>query len=176
MVYKVHGDFDLTKINGDTFSAFFKSSPAPIENQPRKKPKKVIKNRIAIQNSATNVIRNINNESVLIISGNAINQHPTPRKYIRVKVSIYSSAKAAENDLVAEKEVWAGNTFSRKKIANFLDQESIDRAFHYTGRNSINLNIASGESIPFQIIVLNPPNNWREFSTTATSQPVSEIP
>lgn len=125
---------------------------------------------IVIDNIASSLVRNVDNRAILLIYGQARNTFQTPRSLIRVKASIFSPSGSA----VAEKEVWAGNQFERDEIFQFTDQASIDKAYSSTGRSLSNLNVPAGASVPFQILIFDPPKDWNDFTVVASaSQPAA---
>ena len=75
---------------------------------------------------------------------------------------------------MAEKEVWAGNSFSRDEIYHFTDQDAIERAYSNTGKGLSNMNVAAQAVLPFQILVFDPPREWDQFEVVAaSSQPAA---
>jgi len=167
VVYQVHGKFNFSKVNLATFSEFFQNAQSPGKSQTlTEEPKE--ENLITIYNTTTHLVRNVDDKNILIISGEAKNEYDTARSFIRVKVQIFSSS----GEFITEKEVWAGNHFTRNEIYYFPDQQTIDGEYINAGEKLSNLNVQPENSIPFQIIVFNPPENWKEFKAVPSfSQP-----
>ncbi len=120
--------------------------------------------QISVLHTTTLMITTVDQIPVLVISGEVRNGYPTPQSFLRVKAQMLNH----EGQVLSEKEVFAGNFFTRDEIYYFTDQEMIDRKYSDSGKSLANLNVSPDTVIPFQIIMMNPDPKWEQFKVTSS--------
>jgi predicted Zn finger-like uncharacterized protein len=102
---------------------------------------------------------------LFVIKGMVTNNYPRPRSFILLKGTILDD----RGKVVKVKMAYAGNTFGENQIKETpiegLNQGLKSRA----GRNKMNLDVQSGATIPFMIIIDQLPENVSEFTVEAVS-------
>ena len=161
---QVHGEVDFKKLDLATFIQFIQTLQSPGTSQTLTKENQDTQ-FITIHHTTTHLVKNADDKNILIINGDVKNEYEIKRSFIRVKVEIFST----QGKLISEKEVWAGNKFTRSEIYNFTNQKTIDGSYINAGKKLSNLDIEPGNSVPFQIIIFNPPEDWKEFKVMVTS-------
>ena len=79
-----------------------------------------------------------------------------------------------KGDVIRQKSVYIGNTFTEKAIKEML-MEEIDKALmNRFGKNRINVNIKPEGAVPFMVIFENLPQNLSEFTVEAVSSSQGE--
>jgi predicted Zn finger-like uncharacterized protein len=102
---------------------------------------------------------------LFVIRGLITNRYQKNRGFILVKGTILDD----KGKVVKQKLAYAGNNLKLEDL-KVLPVEEIDRAMeNRSGINNINLNVASGASIPFMIVFGNLPDNLSEFTVEAVS-------
>ncbi len=102
---------------------------------------------------------------LFVIRGMVTNRDQKSRGLILVKGTILDD----KGKVVKQKLAYAGNDLKLEDL-KALTMEEIDRAMeNRSGINNINLNVASGASIPFMLVFGNLPDNLSEFTVEAVS-------
>ena len=102
---------------------------------------------------------------LFVIKGMVTNNYPKPRSYILVKGSIQDDKGKVVRTAVA----YAGNSFSEKEIREMSSADLAKRQENRSGDEKTNINIPSGETIPFMIVFEKLPENITEFTVEAVS-------
>lgn len=98
-------------------------------------------------------LENINAGQVLVIEGEVMNESSKPVSFVLVEGKLFGT-----NDKVAQAQrCYAGNTLSRKEIANLKPTEIQDRMMNREGKNLKNVRIPPAGKIPFMLIFHNLP-------------------
>jgi hypothetical protein len=126
--------------------------------------------RIQPQSLESYFVKSVNAGELFIVKGNITNNYPTARGKILLQVSIFNS----ESKVILKKLAYAGNIFSDEELKN-LTVEQIDTAMkNIPGKDSKNLKIEAGATIPFMVIYHNLPENAKDFSPDLiSSSPVN---
>ncbi len=112
---------------------------------------KSVKSRFVINSSA---------EKLFVITGDVINKSKIPCSNIKVKGTLLTKNKIK----VKKKTVFCGNLISQEKIET-LEISTINSILsRKTGNNNSNINIKSGDSIPFMIVFSELPENLGNFT------------
>ena len=106
-----------------------------------------------------------------IIKGDVINNYPKSRSSILLKGNILD----VKGKSVKQKFAYAGNTFTEDQLRK-VSMEEIDKGLkNQAGIGDINVNIGSGDSVPFMIIFDGlPDDNLGEFEVEAVSSSPGE--
>jgi predicted Zn finger-like uncharacterized protein len=102
---------------------------------------------------------------LFVIKGMVTNNYPKPTSFILLKGTILDD----KGKVVKIKMAYAGNTFAEKQIKEMPIEELNQGLKTRAGRNRMNLNMQSGATIPFMIIIDKLPENVSEFTVEAVS-------
>lgn len=106
---------------------------------------------------------------LLIITGEALNGFDKPRAALQVKATLFSST----NEPVVTQLAYAGNQLTREQLAS-MPWEKIEAAMNNQFGDSLtNLGVAPGKTIPFSLVIINPPENAKDFSVEAAGSTVA---
>lgn len=161
LVLGVLGYMAYTFISNDSKGvALFGKSGAPAED-----------GKITVQNVKAYFIPKAAAGELLVITGDALNSYPKPRAALQVKGIVFG----ATNQAVATKTAYAGNQLTKEQLTE-MPAENIEKAMNNQFGDSLtNLEVQPGKTIPFTIIIINPPKDGKEFgvepvgSTVATA-------
>lgn len=127
--------------------------------------------KITVQNVKAYFIPRAAAGELLVITGDALNSYTKPRAALQVKGMVFG----ATNQAVATKTAYAGNQLTREQLAE-MPAEKIEAAMNNQFGDSLaNLEVQPGKTIPFTIVIINPPADGKEFgvepvgSTVATT-------
>ncbi|GHV58210.1 hypothetical protein FACS189460_5680 [Deltaproteobacteria bacterium] len=85
---------------------------------------------------------------LLIITGMVRNNYPAPRSFIRLRGTLLDQGGA----ILADRFVYAGNTVSEDELVKLPIGEIMARLNFKGGQNNRNMNIASGQEVPFMVV------------------------
>ncbi|MDD2499407.1 MAG: DUF3426 domain-containing protein [Geobacter sp.] len=161
LVLAVLGYVAYTFIGGNPSSlSIFGKGSAPVED-----------GRITVQNVKAYFIPKAAAGELLVITGEALNGYTKPRAALQLKGMVYG----ANNQAVATKTAYAGNLLTREQLTE-MPAEKIEATMNNQFGDSLtNLEVQPGKTIPFTIIIINPPKDGNEFgvepvgSTVATT-------
>jgi hypothetical protein len=102
---------------------------------------------------------------LFVIKGKVINNYPKSRSFILVKGTILDD----KGQTVKTKMAYAGNIFSDKQIEEMTLEEIDNGLKNRAGKGNMNVNLGSGSSIPFIIVLGNLSQNLSEFTVEAVS-------
>jgi len=126
--------------------------------------------RLSFKGVNGSFIQSIKTGELFIIKGRVTNDYPKRRNFILIKGSILDD----RGQMIKEKLVYAGNTFTEENIAG-MSLEEIDKGLkNRFGKGKMNFNIKPGDTIPFMIILENLPENLSEFTVEAVSSSPGE--
>lgn len=100
-----------------------------------------------------------------VIKGRVRNDYPKPRSYILVKAAIEDD----KGKIVKTGMAYAGNSFSDRKLKEMSLDDLAKARENRSGYEGANVNIPSGETIPFMIVFENLPENVAVLSVEAVS-------
>ncbi len=126
--------------------------------------------RLSFKDVNGSFVQSIKTGELFIIKGMVTNDYPKSRNFILIKGSILDD----KGQMIKEKLVYAGNTFTEENIEG-MSLEEIDKGLkNRFGKGRMNFNIKPGDTIPFMIILENLPENLSEFTVEAVSSSSGE--
>ncbi len=106
---------------------------------------------------------------LLIITGEALNSFDKPRAALQVKATLFSDT----NEPVVTQLAYAGNRLTREQLAS-MSWDKIEAAMNNQFGDSLtNLEVPPGKTIPFTLVIINPPGNAKDFSVEAVGSTVA---
>lgn len=159
LVLAVLGYVTYTFVSGSpkTISIFGKGG-APVED-----------GRITTQNVKAYFIPKAAAGELLVITGEALNGYKKPRAALQVKGMVFG----ATNQAVATKTAYAGNQLTKEQLAE-MPADKIEAAMNNQFGDSLtNLEVQPGKTIPFTIIIINPPKDGKEFGVEPVGSTVA---
>lgn len=156
--------FTTGKIEIGNLQNLFANLLLSTKNDKAIKPTATALTQISVLHTTSLIITTAENRPVLVISGEVRNGYATAQSFLRVKAQMINH----EGQVMSEKEVFAGNFFTRDEIYYFTDQEMIDKKYSDSGKSLANLNVSPDGVIPFQIMIMNPDPLWEQFKVTSS--------
>ena len=159
LVLGVLGYMAYTFISNDSKGVtLFGKSGAPAED-----------GKITVQNVKAYFIPKTAAGELLVITGDALNSYPKPRAALQVKGMVFD----ATNQVLATKSAYAGNQLTKEQLAE-MPAEKIEAAMNNQFGDSLtNLEVQPGKTIPFTIIIINPPKDGKEFGVEPVGSTVA---
>jgi len=106
---------------------------------------------------------------LLVITGEAQNNHKKARAALQVKGMVYG----ANNQPLANKTAYAGNPLTQEQLAA-MTAEKIESAMNNQFGDSLaNLEVQPGKIIPFTIVIINPPKEGKDFGVEPVGSTVA---
>lgn len=106
---------------------------------------------------------------LLIITGELHNGYSKPRAALQVKATVFGP----NNEPLATQTAYAGNQLTREQLAT-MSKEKIEAAMNNQFGDSLaNLEVAPGKTIPFTLVMINPPANGKEYGVEAAGSTVA---
>jgi hypothetical protein len=96
---------------------------------------------------------------LLVIVGRIRNGYDKPISHIRVKGSL----KSADDQILSERQVFAGNYLSEDVLKSLSMREILARLSLRGGENGSNLNIQPGQDVPFMLVFDKLPPDVAEY-------------
>ncbi|MDK9717244.1 MAG: zinc-ribbon domain-containing protein [Trichlorobacter sp.] len=125
--------------------------------------------RITTQNVKAYFIPKAAAGELLVITGEALNGYKKPRAALQVKGMVFG----ATNQAVATKTAYAGNQLTKEQLAE-MPADKIEAAMNNQFGDSLtNLEVQPGKTIPFTIIIINPPKDGKEFGVESVGSTVA---
>jgi predicted Zn finger-like uncharacterized protein len=98
-------------------------------------------------------LENVHSGQVLVIEGEVLNESSKPVSFVMIEGKLYNN-----NDTVAQvQRCYAGNSLTRKEIANLKIPEIQDKIMYREGKNLKNVRIPPAGKVPFMLIFHNLP-------------------
>jgi len=142
---------------GDKATTFF-GTPAPAED-----------GKITVQQVRASFLTKAAAGDLLIITGEALNSFNKPRAALQVKATLFGDT----NEQVVTQLAYAGNQLTREQLAS-MPWEKIEAAMNNQFGDSLaNLEVAPGKTIPFTLVIINPPATAKDFSVEAVGSTVA---
>lgn len=125
--------------------------------------------KITVQNIKAYFIPKAAAGELLVITGEALNNFKKPRAALQVKGMVFGAA----NQAVATKTAYAGNLLTKEQLAE-MPAEKIEAAMNNQFGDSLaNLEVQPGKTIPFTIVIINPPVDGKEFGVEPVGSTVA---
>jgi hypothetical protein len=105
---------------------------------------------------------------VLIITGLVTNGYPHPRSFIRIKGSLRDS----RDEVVAERQVFAGNYLTEDELINLPMPEILARLALKGGQDNDNVRVPPQKAIPFMLVFDRLPDDLAAYIL----EPVGSVP
>lgn len=127
--------------------------------------------KITVQNLNAYFIPKAAAGELLVINGEALNSFKTTRAALQVKGMVFGDASEA----AATKTAYAGNQLTREQLIE-MPAEKIEAAMNNQFGDSLaNLEVQPGKTIPFTIVIINPPNEGKDFGVEAMGSTVAAV-
>lgn len=110
-------------------------------------------------------IINEQGSELFLIRGEVTNRFNQAQSAVQVKGILYDQ----HGKPLAQKTVFCGNPLTDEELRTLPFSELEQRMGNQFGKDLINMNIASGKTIPFAIVFRNLPENVSEFSVAVTA-------
>jgi predicted Zn finger-like uncharacterized protein len=125
--------------------------------------------RISLRAVKAFYVKNIAAGSLLVISGEAVNEYPAPRAALQVKGMIFD----AKGEILASKSAFGGNLLTDQQLAT-LPLEKIEAVMaNQFGDSLVNLEVAPGKAVPFMVVIAAPSKAGKDFGVEPTGSTVA---
>jgi predicted Zn finger-like uncharacterized protein len=125
--------------------------------------------KVTVQNVKASYISKSVAGELLVITGEALNGYKKPRAALQVKATIFG----ATNQILATKIAYAGNQLTNEQLAT-MPAEKIEAAMNNQFGDSLaNLEVQPGKTIPFTIVIVNPPKEGKDFGVESVGSTVA---
>jgi predicted Zn finger-like uncharacterized protein len=125
--------------------------------------------KISIEVLDSSYIENGKAGELLVISGVAFNEYPTPRAALQVKVDLYDAAGKS----VATKSAYCGNPLTDEQLET-LPLEKIEAAMaNQFGDSLANMEVPAGKAISFVVVLAHLPKGAKDFSVQSAGSTVA---
>lgn len=145
-------------LGGSTKAVPFFGKQAPAED-----------GKITVQQVQASFLTKAAAGDMLIITGEALNNFSKPRAALQVKATLFG----ANNEPVVTQLAYAGNPLTREQLAS-MPWDKIETAMNNQFGDSLaNLGVAPGQTLPFTLVIVNPPATARDFSVEAVGSTIA---
>lgn len=148
--------YSLIGSNDQIASLFNKSAPAE-------------DGRIVVQNLQASFLTKSTAGDLLIITGEALNNFSKPRAALQVKATVFD----ANSQPLLTQTAYAGNQLTRNQLASMTKDKIMTAMGNQFGDSLTNLQVSPGKTIPFTLVIVNPPLESRDFSVEAIGSTVA---
>ncbi len=125
--------------------------------------------RIGVRSIKASYLQNRAVGTLLVISGEALNEYSKPRAALQVKASMLDAA----GQVLVSKSAYCGNLLNDEQLTT-LPLENIEAAMNNQFGDSLaNLEVAPGKTVPFTIVIANPPKEGRDFTVEPVGSTVA---
>ncbi len=132
-------------------------------------PASVDDGKITVQNVKAYFVSTSASGELLVITGEALNTYKKPRAALQVKGVVFG----ATNQPVATRTVYAGNMLTREQLME-MPSDKIEAAMNNQFGDSLaNMEVQPGKTIPFTIVIINPPTEGKEFAVESVGSTVA---
>lgn len=132
-------------------------------------PASVDDGKITVQNVKAYFVSTSTSGELLVITGEALNTYKKPRAALQVKGVVFG----ATNQPVATRTVYAGNMLTREQLME-MPSDKIEAAMNNQfGDSLVNMEVQPGKTIPFTIVIINPPTEGKEFAVESVGSTVA---
>jgi hypothetical protein len=125
--------------------------------------------KITLRSVEATYVKNRKLGTLLVITGEAVNEYNKPRASIQVKGSVFG----ADGEEVDSKTAYCGNPLSVEQLAT-MSMEKIEAAMaNQFGDSLANMEVAPGESIPFVIVIPKPAKGATDYGVEPAGSTVA---
>ncbi len=125
--------------------------------------------RITLRSVEASYVKNKKLGTLLVISGEAVNEYNKPRASIQVKGMIFG----ADGEEVASKTAFCGNPLTKEQLAT-MSMDKIDAAMtNQFGDSLANMEVAPGDAIPFVIVIAKPEKGATDYGVEPAGSTVA---
>ena len=128
--------------------------------------------RITVRSVNASFVKNTTVGDLLVITGEAVNSFTKPRAAIQVKAVVYG----ANGQVLTSRNAYCGNPLTMEQLAT-MPVDKIEAAMaNQFGDSLANMEVNPGTSIPFVVVIPNPPADAKDYgvepagSTVATGK------
>jgi hypothetical protein len=125
--------------------------------------------KITVQNVSSYFIPNAVSGELLVITGNTQNNFVKPRAALQVKATLFGNA----GQTITTKTAYAGNPLTREQLAVMPAEKIEATMINQFGDSLINLEVQPGKTIPFTLVIINPPKEAKDFGIEAVGSTVA---
>jgi len=126
--------------------------------------------RIAVQNVNAYFMPRTAAGELLVINGEVVNNFKKPRASLQVKAMLFAQDNTTP---VLFKVSFAGNQLTREQLAA-MPAEKIEASMNNQFGDSLsNLEVQPGKSIPFTVVIINPPATAKEYGVEPVGSTVA---
>ena len=106
---------------------------------------------------------------LLVVSGEALNEYSKPRAALQVKVTVFDDAGQS----AVTRTAYCGNPLTKEQLESLpLDKINAVMANQF-GDSLVNIEVASGRTIPFVVVLANLPKGARDFTVQSAGSTVA---
>jgi predicted Zn finger-like uncharacterized protein len=125
--------------------------------------------KITVQNVKAHFISTAAAGELLVITGDALNTYKKPRAALQVKALVFG----ANSQVLATKTAYAGNQLTNEQLVE-MTAEKIETAMNNQFGDSLaNLEVKPGKTIPFTVVIINPPGEGVNFGVEPAGSTVA---
>lgn len=125
--------------------------------------------KISVRAVKASYVENASIGTLLVISGEALNEYSVPRAALQVKGSVVDSA----GQVLASKTAYGGNPLTNEQLAS-MPLDKIEAAMsNQFGDSLTNLEVAAGKSVQFTIVIPKPPKEGKDFTVEPAGSTVA---
>lgn len=133
------------------------------------KPVQTEEGTITVQNVQASFLTKTAAGDLLVITGNAHNGFSKPRAALQLKVTLFDDL----NQQLVSQSAYAGNQLTSEQL-KAMTKEKIDAAMNNQfGDSLVNLEVPPGTTIPFTLVVVNPPPAAKDFTVESIGSTVA---
>lgn len=125
--------------------------------------------RITLKSVEASYVMNKKAGELLVIRGEAVNEHDKPQAAIEVKGIIYG----AGGEELASRNAFCGNALSREQLATMSIEEINAAMANQFGDSLANMEVAAGDAIPFVIVIPKPAQGASDYGVEAVGSTVA---
>lgn len=125
--------------------------------------------KISVRAVKAAFVKNDKVGEMLVISGEALNEYPTPRAALQVKVTVFDAAGQS----IATKSAYGGNPMTEEQLKSMpLDKIEAAMANQF-GDSLANMEVTPGKAIPFVAVLSNLPKGAKDFGVESAGSTVA---
>jgi len=125
--------------------------------------------KITVQNVKAVFIPTAAAGELLVITGDALNTYKKPRAALQLKALVFG----ANSQVLVTKTAYAGNQLTNEQLLE-MTAEKIEAAMNNQFGDSLaNLEVQPGKTIPFTIVIINPPKEGDNFGVEPAGSTVA---
>lgn len=125
--------------------------------------------KIIVQKVQATFLTKTTSGDLLIITGEAQNNFSKPRAALQVKGTVFGPA----NEPLLSQTAYAGNQLTREQLASMPKEKILAAMNNQFGDSLANLEVQPGKTIPFTLVIINPPANGKDFGVEAVGSTVA---